>query len=147
MNIKVRSNRSPTRLWPIGCVFLCAVAVIFSNIVVAHDVVAKQVHLIIERNRLIASNIRFSRFDELKIKPQEKIVEEAIGNAVIVVITNERVIGYGVSSGWRTLSTLGGEKLKRVSVQDFSALVLTNKRMLNFNGNTGKWGQQRHGVH
>jgi len=128
-------------------VFIVTIAVALCNAAHAQDVVPKQVHLIVEKNRLIASNTRFSRFDELKIKPQEKIVEEAEGNAVIIVVTNERLLGYSVSIGWRTLSVIVDEKPKQLSVQDYAALVLTNKRMLNFNGRTGKWGQQRHSIH
>jgi hypothetical protein len=57
-------------------------------------------------------------------------------------VTNQRIIGYGLQSGWREMRTEAGEKLESLRVQDFSALIITDSRYLNFNGSTGLWGQQ-----
>ncbi len=140
-------NLANNSLWRVGSALLVGMMVLFCNALLAHDAVPKQVYLVVEKNRLIASNTRHSRFDELKLKPQEKLIEKAVGNAVIVAVTNERILGYGVSAGWRTLSILNEEKAKQVSVQDYATLVITNKRLLNFSGRTGRWAQQRHSVH
>ena len=109
---------------------------------IASEAVPKQVHLIVQGNRLIASNVLFSRFDELKLNARERIIEQAEAEAVIIVVTNQRIIGYGLQSGWREMRTEAGEKLESLRVQDFSALIITDSRYLNFNGSTGLWGQQ-----
>lgn len=108
----------------------------------ASEAVPKQVHLIVKGNRLIASNVLFSRFDELKLNARERIVEQAEAEAVIIVVTNQRIIGYGLQSGWRPMRTEAGERVESVRAQDFAALIITDSRYLNFNGATGLWGQQ-----
>lgn len=109
----------------------------------ASDAIPKQVHLVIEGKRLVASNARFSRFDDLKLNAGERIIEKDVDKAAIVLFTNQRIIGYGVLSGWRFLATHADEKLKELSAEDFAALVITTKRTLNFNGQTGVWGERR----
>ena len=108
----------------------------------ASDAVPKQVHLVVEGKRLIASNARFSRFDELKFNARERLVDKAVGEATIVVFTNQRIIAYGVVSGWKTMRTEAGEKLEELQVEDFAALVITSNRLLNFNGESGVWGER-----
>ena len=108
----------------------------------ASDAVPKQVSLIVNGKRLIASNVRLSRFDELNLRAQEKIVEQAEGNGVIVVITNQRIIGYGLISGWRDLKREAGEDIESLFVEDFAAFVTTDRRLLNFNGQSGVWGRR-----
>ena len=108
----------------------------------ASDAIPKQVSLIINGKRLVASNIRFSRFDEINLGAQERIEEQAEGKGVIVVITNQRVIGYGINAGWRDLKTQAGEKLESLKVEDFAVFVTTDMRYLNFNGETGVWGER-----
>ena len=108
----------------------------------ASDAVPKQVHLVVEGRRLIASNARFSRFDELKFNARERLVDKAVGEATIVVFTNQRIIAYGVLSGWKTMRTEAGEKLEELQVEDFAALVITSNRLLNFNGESGVWGER-----
>ena len=104
--------------------------------------VAKEVSLIISGKRLVASNIRFSKFDTLELNAQEKISKKLEAKGVILIITNQRIIGYGVSSGWRDFKTQAGEKVESFSVEDYAAFVTTNDRYLNFNGQTGQWGKQ-----
>jgi hypothetical protein len=108
----------------------------------ASEAVPKQVHLIVDGNRLIASNARFSRFDELKFNAREKLIRKAEGKAAIVVFTDQRIIGYGVLSGWQTIRTEADEKLEELQVEDFAALVMTNNRLLNFNGESGVWAER-----
>lgn len=106
------------------------------------EAVPKQVHLIVQAKTLVASNVRFSRFDELKLSAQEQIEKQAEGEAVIIVVTNQRILAYGVMSGWRSMRTEAGEQVESITVQDFAALVMTDTRYLNFNGQTGIWGEQ-----
>ena len=107
----------------------------------ASDAVPKQVHLIEDHGRLVASNVRFSRFDTLKLDARERILEKAEGEAVIIVITDQRVIAYGVLSGWRPIPRMAGEGVESVTAEDFAALVVTSRRLLNFNGESGVWGE------
>lgn len=103
--------------------------------------VPKQVDLIVDGNWLTASNIRASRFDDLKLDAQEDVAQSRVGEAVIVVVTNQRVIGYGVGSGWRAVPRLAGERIERLSAEDYAGLVVTSRRLLNFNGESGVWAE------
>jgi len=108
----------------------------------ASDAIPKQVSLVVHGKRLIASNVRFSRFDEFNLRAQEKILEQAEGKGVIVVITNQRIIGYGLISGWRDLKREAGENVESLLVEDFAVFITTDNRLLNFNGQTGLWGKR-----
>ena len=108
----------------------------------ASDAIPKEVSLIINGKRLVASNIRFSRFDELSLNAQERISEKTESKGVILVVTNQRFIAYGTSSGWKTIKTEAGESTDSFRVEDFAAFIITNKRFLNFNGETGVWGER-----
>jgi hypothetical protein len=108
----------------------------------ASDAIPKQVNLVVNCKRLIASNIRLSRFDELNLRAQEEILERAEAKGVIVVITNQRIIGYGLISGWRDLKREAGENVESLLVEDFAAFITTDRRLLNFNGQSGVWGKR-----
>jgi len=112
----------------------------------ASEAVPKQVSLIVNGNRLIASNVRGSNFEEYKLNAQEKIVEKAIAEAVIVVVTNQQYIAFGVNTGWRPKRRRANEKLKTLEVEDFAAFLTTSERYLNFNGQTGTWGERERRV-
>ncbi len=136
-----------SRLCPyLVLVLLACLSASWPRFSIASEAVPKQVHLIVEDGRLVASNIRFSRFDVLKLNARERIVDKAVGEGVIVVITSQRYIGYGVTSGWRSMRTEAGEQLEEITVEDFAALIITNRRLLNFNGQTGVWGERKRGV-
>ena len=104
--------------------------------------VPKQVHLVLDGNRVVASNVRLNRFDDLKLDAQERIREQHVGEAVAVVITSQRIIAYGVLSGWRPIPREPNEKIESVSAEDFAGLIVTDRRMLNFNGESGVWAEQ-----
>ncbi len=108
--------------------------------------VPKQVHLVVDGKTLVASNVRLNRFDELDLGAQEQIREQRVGEAVAVVITNTRIIAYGVLSGWRAIGREPNEKIQSISAEDFAGLVVTDERMLNFNGETGVWAEQKRRV-
>ena len=116
------------------------------NSSLASDAVPKQVHLILDGSRLVASNIRFSRFDPLKLNARETVLDQAVGEAAIVVVTSQRVIGYGVLSGWRSVDRDAGEQVEEISAEDYAGLVISNTRFLNFNGESGVWAEQKRGV-
>jgi hypothetical protein len=108
--------------------------------------VPKQVHLVSDSGRILASNVRLNRFDELKLQAQERVREQKVGEAVAVVITNQRFVAYGVLSGWRPLDRSVNEQIESVAAEDYAALIVTNERMLNFNGESGVWAEQRRAV-
>jgi hypothetical protein len=104
--------------------------------------VPKLVHFIVDGNRLVASNVRFNRFDELRLNAQERITDSREGDAVIMVVTNQRVIAYGAVSGWRSIDRVPNERIESLSAEDYAGLVVTSRRMLNFNGESGVWGER-----
>ena len=105
--------------------------------------IAKQVHLVVDGDRLFASNIRTSNFDELRLNPRERLLDKREGEGVIVVVTNQRLIAYGVVSGWRDIDRQANERIEAISAADYAGLIVTNKRMLNFNGESGVWGERQ----
>ena len=108
--------------------------------------VPKQVHLVQDGNRILASNVRLNRFDELKLSAQERIREQKVGEAVAIVVTNQRIIAYGVLSGWVSMDRVANETIQSVSAEDYAALIVTDQRMLNFNGESGVWAEQKRRV-
>ena len=108
--------------------------------------VPKQVHLIVDGNRLVASNVRSSNFDELRLRAREDIRDSVEGEAVLVVVTNQRILGYGVVSGWRPIDRVPNERIETVTAEDYAGLVVTSERMLNFNGESGIWGERKRRV-
>jgi len=104
--------------------------------------VPKQVHLVQDGNRILASNVRLNRFDELKLGAQERIREQKVGQAVAIVVTNQRIIAYGVLSGWVPMDRVANETIQSISAEDYAGLIVTDQRMLNFNGETGVWAEQ-----
>lgn len=108
--------------------------------------VPKQVHLVVDGNRLVASNIRSSSFDELRLRARENIRESVEGEAVLVVVTNQRIIAYGLASGWRPIDRVPNERIEIVTAEDYAGLVVTSERMLNFNGESGVWGERERRV-
>ena len=135
------------------CIFavaVCLCAAVLPDGALAQDStsgnVPKQVHLIADSGRILASNVRLNRFDELKLQAQERVREQKVGEAVAVVVTNQRFVAYGVLSGWRAVDRSPNEQIESVSAEDYAALIVTNLRMLNFNGESGAWGEQRRAV-
>ena len=108
--------------------------------------VPKQVHLVLDGNRIVASNVRLNRFDELKLGAQERIREQRVGQAVAIVVTNQRIIAYGVLSGWVPMDRVANETIQSISAEDYAGLIVTDQRMLNFNGETGVWAEQERRV-
>jgi hypothetical protein len=108
--------------------------------------VPKQVYLVQDGNRIVASNVRLNRFDELKLGAQERVREQKVGEAVAVVVTNQRIVAYGVLSGWVEMDRAANETVQSISAEDYGALIVTDLRMLNFNGETGIWAEQKRRV-
>ena len=136
-------------LWPrtlLGVVAALALAAWPAHAQLTSANVPKQVHLVQDGNRILASNVRLNRFDELKLAAQERVREQKVGQAVAVVVTNQRIIAYGVLSGWVSTDRVANETIQSISAEDYAGLIVTDQRMLNFNGETGVWAEQRRRV-
>lgn len=128
----------------LGLALTLAVGILSTASAVAEDSIPRLVYLISEGDRLIASNIQFSRFDALRLQAKEKIEQQKVAKAVIVVVTNQRIIGYSVyQSAWRVVPRDAGETVVSVDAEDYSASVITSDRMLNFNGRSGAWVEMK----
>lgn len=111
------------------------------------DDVEKILFLVVESTEVIASNTQAGRFDSLELRAKEHIKEYEVGNAVAVVVTNQRFAAYGVlAGGWQTIRREAGEKSISIQVEDYSATIVTDDRILNFYGRTGAWNQVRRSV-
>ena len=108
--------------------------------------VPKQVHLVNDGPKLFASNVKLNRFDELKLDAQERVLDQQVGAAVAVVITNQRIVAYGVLSGWRSVGRIPNEQIESVMAEDYAGLIVTSIRMLNFNGETGVFAERKRTV-
>ena len=111
-----------------------------------YNYVPKQVHLVTDGDKLFASNVKLNRFDELKLNAQERVLEQQVGAAVAVVITNRRIVVYGVLSGWRSLDRMPNEQIESITAEDYAGLVVTSLRMLNFNGQNGVFAERKRAV-
>jgi hypothetical protein len=108
--------------------------------------VSKQVHLVADGGKLFASNVKLNRFDELKLDAQERVLDQQVGAAVAVVITNQRIAAYGVLSGWRSVDRMPNEQVESITAEDYAGVIVTSSRLLNFNGETGVWAAQKRAV-
>ncbi len=103
---------------------------------------ARLVYVVREGDVVVASNVLFSRSDELKLFAQETILRQEEDNAIVVLLTNRRLVAYSVyTAGWVTMDLRAGEQLERLEAEDYSAFALTSRRILNFNGKNGSWSQ------
>jgi hypothetical protein len=112
----------------------------------AQDHVSKQVHLVSDNGKLFASNVKLNRFDELKLDAQERVLDQQVGAAVAVVVTNQRIVAYGVLSGWRSVDRMPNEQIESIMAEDYAGVIVTSARLLNFNGETGVWAAQKRAV-
>jgi len=130
--------------------WLCCLlsALVFSTGIVPvradQDAPARLLYVVVEPGRIAASNILFSRTDEFDLAAREEILEERTGNAVAAFLTNQRILGYSVyTASWLPLPLKAGEIVEQFEAEDYSAFVLTSKRILNFNGRIGHWSVTR----
>jgi hypothetical protein len=108
------------------------------------DSPARLLYVVVEPDRIAASNILFSRTDEFDLAAREEILEQRTGNAVAAFLTNQRILGYSVyTASWMPMPLKAGEIVEQFEAEDYSAFVLTSKRILNFNGRIGHWSVTR----
>lgn len=95
-----------------------------------------------EDDRIIVSNVRFSRTDELVLAGREQIEATADSSAMLVLVTSRRFIGYSVyTASWQSVDRRPGESVERLAAEDWAGYVLTSRRVLNFNGRTAAWSE------
>jgi len=136
-----------------GAALACALGVIAALAAAAepqmggsYNYVPKQVHLVTDGDKLFASNVKFNRFDELKFNAQERVLDQQVGAAVAVVITNRRIAAYGVLSGWRSLDRIPNEQIESITAEDYAGLIVTSLRLVNFNGQNGVFAEKKRAV-
>jgi len=104
--------------------------------------VPKQVALIVEPDRLLASNTRLGRIDAQSLEPDEQLVSQAEASAALVIATNLRILTYGPVIGWRILALAEGEQVESLRAEDFAVFIVTDQRYINFNAASGVWGEE-----
>ena len=129
-------------IYMIACFFVLAVPA--ESLIAGDDAPARLLYVHRENDKIIASNVLFSRSDEFRLSAQEKVKQQLTDNAILVVATNRRLIAYSVyTASWVTISLKAGEALEQFEAEDFSAFAVTSKRVLNFNGRAGQWSETR----
>jgi hypothetical protein len=144
-----REARASRRRAVALCCALACIAVALGGVARAQSDsghVSKQVHLVTDNGKLFASNVKLNRFDELKLDAQERVLDQQVGAAVAVVVTNQRIAAYGVIAGWRSVDRTPNEQIESITAEDYAGLIVTSVRMLNFNGETGVWAAQKRAV-
>jgi len=101
----------------------------------------QQVQLVVEPGRLIASNARLSRMDVVELARDEVLVGSAAAQAVLIAVTDRRVLGYRLAGGWQTLQVLPDETVVSIDATDYAAFVQTTRRLINFNAQTGLFAE------
>jgi hypothetical protein len=103
---------------------------------------ARQLFWHIEDDRVIVANVRFSRTDELRLRGREVIEDTASSNAMLVVVTNRRFVGYSVyTASWQSMDRQPNETVETLAAEDWAGYILSSQRALNFNGRTAAWSE------
>jgi hypothetical protein len=146
----VMTGEITAKTWRVADVAIRVLAAFFLTTVVAEslpaagDTPARLLYVHRENDKIIASNVLFSRSDEFRLSAQESVAQQMTDNAVLVLATNRSLIGYSVyTASWGTISLKAGESLEQMEAEDYSAFAVTSKRVLNFNGRAGQWSETR----
>lgn len=142
MNVAAMNSAALSRL---GLSTILFVVMLFSS-ASAQQAVRKQVFLVIDGDRLVASNVLANGFAEFRLDARERVLDSAEGEGVIIVVTNQRLLAYGTYSGWSARDLNSNESIEMISAVDYAGLIVTSRRMLNFNGETGAWGERQRRV-
>ena len=114
------------------------------NGAMADDGVEKSVYLVVEDDRIIASNVQTGQFFDFDFSAKEELQQQIVANGVAIVVTNQRYAGIGVfSGGWQSIRRIAGESVVSAEARDYSALIVTSDRVLAFNGRTGSWSDRK----
>jgi hypothetical protein len=123
---------------------VCSLLLLGVGATAADEVVEKSMFLVVEDDRIIASNVQTGQFFDFDFSAKEKMQQQIVANGVAIVVTNQRYAGIGVfSGGWQSIRRIAGESVISAEAQDYSALVVTSDRVLAFNGKTGSWSDRK----
>ena len=138
----------PNRRYRFSVLAISLVLIHFTgSLTQASEAQEKVLFLIKDADRLVASNILFSRFDELKMSAKEEIVQQEVAEAVAVVVTNQRIIAYGAyAPGWQSERLIANERVESIQAEDSSVQVVTSDRLLSFYGRRGSWATTKRGI-
>ena len=124
------------------CLVACAVPVPGRAQPGPEEPPARQLFWHREGDRIIVSNVRFSRTDEFTLAGRESLEATADSNAMLVLVTSRRFVAYSVyTASWQELDRKPGETVERLAAEDWAAYVLTSRRALNFNGRSAAWSE------
>jgi hypothetical protein len=133
-------RRTPFLRWLAACGLL----LLGVGATAADETVEKSMFLVVEDDRIIASNVQTGQFFDFDFSAKEKVQQQIVANGVAIVVTNQRYAGIGVfSGGWQSIRRIAGESVISAEAQDYSALVVTSDRILAFNGKTGSWSDRK----
>jgi hypothetical protein len=111
---------------------------------VADEAVEKSIYLVVEDDRIVASNVQTGQFFTLELNAKEELQRKIVANGVAIVVTNQRFAGIGLfPGGWRSIRRIAAETVTSAEAQDYSALIVTSDRLLAFNARTGTWSEQK----
>lgn len=129
--------------WPGALLACCCLALVPAAAVAADTPPPRLIYWHMEEDRVIVSNIRFSRTDELRLRGREQIEDTASSTAMLVLVTNQRFIGYSVyTASWQSVSRRPAETLEKIDAEDWAGYVLTSHRVLNYNGRSANWSER-----
>jgi hypothetical protein len=122
----------------------CSLLLLGMSAIAADEVVEKSMFLVVEEDRIIASNVQTGQFFDFNFSAKEEVQQQIVANGVAIVVTNQRYAGIGVfSGGWQSIRRIAGESVISAEAQDYSALIVTSDRVLAFNGKTGSWSDRK----
>jgi hypothetical protein len=142
-NFIIRRQRA---VWTtsLGMLAACGLLLLGMSTAEAEETVEKSVFLVVENDRIIASNVQTGQFFDFDFSAKEEVQQQIVANGVAIVVTNQRYAGIGVfSGGWQSIRRIAGESVISAEAQDYSALIVTSDRVLAFNGKTGSWSDRK----
>lgn len=108
------------------------------------DGTVKLVYFFEEDDKFVVSDIRSGAFVELRRQANEKLIDKAVANQVVILVTNRRYVAYSAQTQtWHEFKRRAKEGFVRVEAADFSAFLVTTDRLISFNGLTGTWSEHR----